>query len=309
MMLNLLRSAPYVVALSFTKHLRVALIAYITLLSVSPFTFGASVTGAFDSGGGISTSASYVVTSSLGPIGGNSAGGSVSNSGGGTVTQPNVKTLSISAAPSSVNQGNTSQLSGTATMDDDSHTALTGGDIAWSSVTYPFQSVGSNGVLTAVANVYATAAGTVNGSYDGVPGSRSVQVLGPYASAGIPDAWFIQYFGAPPNPNAAPDKDVTGTGQNNLFKYVAGLDPTNAASRFVLRLAAVPGQPGQKKLIFTPRWSDRAYTPVFRTNLVSGADWAALTNTNVNDNGAERTVIDLNASGPQKFYQIKITYP
>ena len=73
-------------------------------------------------------------------------------------------------------------------------------------------------------------------------------MLGPYAGGGIPDSWLVQYFGLPPNPNAAPTADFTGTGQNNLFKYVAGLDPTNPASVFVLKVANVAGQPTQKLL-------------------------------------------------------------
>ena len=40
-----------------------------------------------------------------------------------------------------------------------------------------------------------------------------------------------------PNPDAAPDADVTGTGQDNLFKYTAGLDPTNLVALRLSRLA------------------------------------------------------------------------
>jgi hypothetical protein len=265
--------------------------------------------GTFDGGGGVSTSANFNVVASLGGVGGDSAGGSVSNSSGGTVTQPSAKSLTLNASPGSINQGATSQLSGTAAMDDDSVTSLSGTDIAWGIVTYPFQSVASNGVLTAVANVYATASGTVNGSYDGVPGSTSVQVLGPYAGSTIPESWFNQYFGPAPNPNAAPDYDATGTGQNNLFKYVAGLDPTNAASKFVLRVEAVAGEANQKRLVFNPRWNDRTYAPQFRTDLVGGAGWTNLLTTTVTDNGAERTLTDTNATGNARFYRIQITYP
>ena len=60
---------------------------------------------------------------------------------------------------------------------------------------------------------------------------------GSYAGDGIPDSWQAQYFELN-NPNAAPNKDVDGTGQNNLFKYVAGLDPTNPTSVFRLKITA-----------------------------------------------------------------------
>jgi hypothetical protein len=194
-------------------------------------------------------------------------------------------------------------------LDDNTVTALNGSEIAWGIVVYPFQSLDANGLLTAVANVYSVATGTVNGAYLGTLGNTALQVTGPYANCGLPDGWFAQYFGMAPNPRAAPTADPTGCGQNNQFKYLAGLDPTNAASLFKLRIAAVAGQPGQKKLIFSPRWNDRTYTPVFRTNLLTGDAWVALTNTNVTDSGAQRTVIDLNATAAQKFYRISISDP
>ncbi|MCX7009926.1 MAG: Ig-like domain-containing protein [Kiritimatiellaeota bacterium] len=121
--------------------------------------------------------------------------------------------------------------------------------------------------------------------------------------------WQIQYFGSTNNPAAAPDVDNFGNGQNNQFKYVTGLDPTNAAARFVFRIESVDGQPSQKRLVFGPRWNDRIYTPVWITNLLDNASWTALTNSSTNDNGTERTIIDLNATEAQKFYRIRITLP
>ncbi|HPA20793.1 MAG TPA: M6 family metalloprotease domain-containing protein [Verrucomicrobiae bacterium] len=131
----------------------------------------------------------------------------------------------------------------------------------------------------------------------------SVSVVTPFAY------WQIQYFGSTNNPAAAPEVDTFGTGQNNEFKFVAGLDPTNAAAVFCLDIATVPGQPQQKKLTFSPRWTDRDYAPQFSTNLSNGAGWMALTNINVSDVGAERTVIDRNAVELNKFYRIEITRP
>ncbi len=268
----------------------------------------AQVTGVFDAGGGIATAGEFRAASSLGVVIGDSSAGSFRNSSGGPVTQSSVKSLRVNAAPASIYQGATSQLSGMATMDDDSFSALSGSEIAWGTVAYPFESVTSNGVLTAVAHVYAIVSGVINGSYEGIWGNTSVNVRGPYADSGIPEAWFTQYFGPAPNPAAAPDNDATGTGQNNLFKYVAGLDPTNAASVFRLRIERVDGQPNQKNLVFSPRWPDRIYTPMYRTNLLSGT-WQVLSATNVTDNGTERTVTDLNATESNKFYRIQISLP
>ena len=48
---------------------------------------------------------------------------------------------------------------------------------------------------------------------------------------GIPNSWRMQYFGDPTATSAATCAtcDFDGTGQDNLFKYVAGLNPTNPA--------------------------------------------------------------------------------
>jgi len=272
-----------------------------------------SFAGSFDSGGGVSTSGSYQVTANLDMIGGIGNAGSETNRTGYIGQLTEVISSSVTGIPSQVNENATNQLSGVATMDDATLTMLIGTDVTWSIPSFPIASISSNGVATMSA-VYQNTAGTFSGTYLGVLGSGSLLVLdtipdnyGTYASDGLRDSWQVQYFGFD-NPNAAPGKDVTGTGQNNLFKYIAGLDPTNAASVFRLRIEPVAGEPNRKNLIFHPRWNDRTYTPLFRTNLVSGA-WMTLTNTNVADNSTQRTITDLDATDSSKFYRIQITLP
>jgi hypothetical protein len=58
-------------------------------------------------------------------------------------------------------------------------------------------------------------------------------------SDGIPDSWMQQYFGHPTgaaSDNSRATDDADGTSQNNLFKYVAGLDPTDPASVFLINI-------------------------------------------------------------------------
>ena len=121
--------------------------------------------------------------------------------------------------------------------------------------------------------------------------------------------WQAQYFGSTTNPAAAPDVDADGTGQNNLFKYVAGLNPTNPASVFVLDAVSLPGDPTQITLLFSPVAVGRTYTPQFSTDLVSGV-WTQLTGyTGPTSNGNQVTITDLNATQPNKFYRIDISLP
>lgn len=285
------------------------------LLIFAPACFSATlVTSSVNGGGGRSSAGSYTNEASLGGFGNIESTGSAMNKDGYIGQLTEVAGLSATGTPATVNETAATQLSGTAVMDDDTLTALSGNEINWAVPSWPLAGINASGVATA-ATVYANTSATVNGIYLGVAGSGSVLVLntipdnyGTYAGDGLPDWWQNQYFSLD-NPNAAPGADVTGTGQNNLFKYVAGLDPTNAASVFRLRIEAIAGRPGLKKLIFTPRWNDRTYTPQFRTNLVSGASWTNLLTSTTSDNSTERTVIDTNAVGNTRFYRIQITYP
>ncbi len=65
--------------------------------------------------------------------------------------------------------------------------------------------------------------------------------------------WQIQYFGSTTNPKAAPGYDADGTGQNNEFKFVAGLNPTNPASVFVVGMASVTNLRGRRSW-YSARW-------------------------------------------------------
>jgi PKD repeat protein len=123
-------------------------------------------------------------------------------------------------------------------------------------------------------------------------------------------AWQLQYFGCTACPQAQPDADYDGTGQNNEFKYVAGLNPTNPASIFVFSIASVSNQPTWMNLIFSPVVAGRTYTPLFNTSLPNGV-WAPLTTT-ANPpvtNGVQVTLTDTNAIWSQEFYQMEISLP
>lgn len=277
---------------------------------------GASVitTSTIDGGGQRSTSANYAMDGSVGGIAGISTVASPPETAKhGYIAQlTEVASLTATGTPAFVNETATSQLSGTATLDDSSVTALNGGDIGWATAVYPIASINGSGLATASA-VYASTNGTFGGSYLGMNGSGQLFVIdsisdnyGSYAGDGLPDWWQAQYFGLN-NPKAAPNKDADGTGQNNLFKYTAGLDPTNPASIFVLKIANV--SPTQKNLLFNPLATGRTYTTQFTTNLV-GTAYATLPGIGgPTTNGNQVTVTDLNAVEKQKFYRISITYP
>jgi hypothetical protein len=129
---------------------------------------------------------------------------------------------------------------------------------------------------------------------------------------GIPDLWRQAYFGgsgSTTNNQSCATCDADGTGRNNQFKYVAGLDPTNPDSVFVLQIQSVAGHPSQKNLIFNPVGPGRTYTVESRTNLVSGSYAVLGSFSGPQTNVSEVTVTDLNATQSSKFYHVHISLP
>ena len=271
-----------------------------------------------DNGGGRTSSASYRNDGSAGLI-----------AGLATVAVPNetmkhgyagqlydIVGLSVTAPPSNnVNEAASRQLAAASLADDDTTlAAFDPSTVTWSIVSGPIASISTAGVATA-GNVYQDTLATVGGRAQGLNGQLSLTILNvgiddykEYASDGIDDAWQVQYFGQPPNPLAGPNADADGTGQNNLFKFVAGLNPLDG-SRFTLSILAVNGQPSQKQLLFQPLVTGRTYTPQFTATLTNLASWAPLTGTTQSDNGNQRTVTDPNASPAPRFYRVQISNP
>ena len=276
-----------------------------------------------DAGGKHTTSVAYFNEGSAGGITGISVVASPAESTKqGYIAQLfDVRGLLVNAGASSVNETATLQLTASQFLDDASFLAVSAGAVSWGVVSGPVTGVSATGLATA-GTVPQNTAATVQGSFGGFTGSLNLTVLdtipdnfGSYAGDGLPDDWQVQYFGQPPNANAAPNADPSGNGQNNLFKYIAGLNPLDPNARFLLAIAPVPdpahpGQflPGQSNVIFSPRFSDRTYIVKYRTDLATGT-WLTLSGTTQNDSVTQRTVTDLNASNPQKFYRIEITKP
>jgi PKD repeat protein len=162
---------------------------------------------------------------------------------------------------------------------------------------------------TNVTHIY-----TVPGTYSvietvtGPGGTHSVTQTSVVTVLTSYQAWQLVYFGCTNCPQAQTNADADGTGQDNLFKFVAGLNPINSSSVFVFNTAAVPGQPTEENLIFGPIESGSIYTALYATNLASPI-WMPLTTTLSNAVGSELIITDTNATQPQKFYEIEISGP
>ena len=273
----------------------------------------------FDGGGAaMLSSANYAIkNASAGATGALAASASYTGKGGYAGQLYETIGLATDASPDTVPEDASRQLSAGLLLDDRSQLPLAAGAVTRPVADRPGSfpaPVAPPGLVTA-ATVYQNTAARIRAAYAGYSAVLGLTVLnvnpddyGSYAGDGIDDAWQVFSFGFD-NPRAAPGVDADSTGQNNLFKYLAGLDPLDPNSRFTLLISPVTGQPEQKTLTFSPRYDGRTYTVQSSTSLTQ-ADWKPLANSATTDDGTTRSVTDLAAgSSAARFYRVQISTP
>ena len=118
---------------------------------------------------------------------------------------------------------------------------------------------------------------------------------------GLPDWWEFQYFGhyTGTNPNADPDHD----GMSNYAEWVAGTNPTNAASALRLTMLSVTNLNQ-----ITLAWSSvagKSYWLESSTNLLTGFN--VLIGTNLNATAPTNIITDTNnLPYPSRFYRLGV---
>ena len=280
-----------------------------------------------DTAGKRTTSATYTNDASMGDIGGTGDAASATNAPAGATAPETAKSgyigqlyditgLIVNAISPSVNETGTLQLAAWQFLDDASLVAVPATTVAWGVAGGPLTSISATGLATA-GNVYQNTPASAQGSVGGFTGTLNLTVLdtipdnfGSYAGDGVGDDWQVQYFGQN-NPSAGPNVDFSHTGQTNLFKYVAGLNPIDRTAPnavFSLSITSVPGQPGQKNLIFSPIVAGRTYVVKEASNLTAPR-WNTVNVSAPSDSGTTRTVTDLTAGNQTKYYHIEITKP
>ena len=126
-------------------------------------------------------------------------------------------------------------------------------------------------------------------------------------NSGLPayQVWQLQYFGCTNCPEAAPDADPLGKGMSNTNQFLAGLNPTNAASVFRIISAKLTGAD------FVVTWTavgGKSY--VVQTNAVPGAGYADGSPL-INVSGSSETATNWTDTGgatnrPAWFYRIRL---
>ncbi|HEY4415075.1 MAG TPA: hypothetical protein VGO57_05225 [Verrucomicrobiae bacterium] len=129
---------------------------------------------------------------------------------------------------------------------------------------------------------------------------------------GLPDDWENFYFGSLAN---SASNSLTGDNINNLAKYIAGTNPTNAAGEF--RVLSLQHQPSATELHFTTapsrqygiQWSTdlKNWQAITNPLLNYSSAWLAKTGTNLAYPALVYSVWrDTNAPGPQRFYRVSV---
>ncbi len=288
-----------------------------TLLAASPAMAASSSANysntptAFVSAGGSASSANYSQTSTLG--GTNAAivsGGGVVSKGGFAGQLYDIQNLHIyPVAPGDIPELGTLQLASFLVLDDSTSFAINPDSVAWSVQSGPITSISPSGLMKADA-VTADTLAQIRADYDGRFALTQTTVInaipGQYAGDALPDSWQDMFFG-PNNPLAAPDADPTGTGQNNYFKYIAGLDPTDPTSKFVVNVEPDPPTPGTVDIKIEPVFGNRTYT-LFSATQLSPPNWMPVDSVAVPD-GAGFRFSQTVTPGTNRFYHVEITFP
>ncbi len=269
-------------------------------------------TETFDAAGGQAASVHYSQTVSVG-----GASAPTSDAGPKVVAKHGyagqlfeATNLVLTAARGVVNEGGTTRLAATATLDDGTVSYLAGRDVFWRVSSGPVASIDAEGLL-GVANVYQPSSARIEGRYPEKTAFIDIVIVnvgdddfGIYAHDGLPDLWQVQNFGEG-NAQGVPTADADGDGETNFAEFIAGTSPTNAASHFRIELATLPGEPSPRLLFFSPRLDDRTYIVEYSLDLHEG--FKPLTNALQLDFGETRVVLDSNATEPNKFYRVKIS--
>jgi 1,4-alpha-glucan branching enzyme len=145
----------------------------------------------------------------------------------------------------------------------------------------------------------------------GLPASQVAQLYNiDSVGDGIPDWWRLQWFGSSSSTNAGfctaccAACDADGTGQNNFFKYVAGLNPTDPTQIFIVQIAA---SNQVMNLTFGPINSNLTYTVQSSPDLVNYSGLAS--STVPQTNGNQVTITDLAPWPSNEFYNVQISLP
>ncbi|QJE98859.1 hypothetical protein [Luteolibacter luteus] len=257
-------------------------------------------------GGGVSASATYQQT---GEISGSpvdvSAGSSAVLRSGFIGQLYEISSISMDPPPASVPELMGFQLTASGVADDG--TMLRSGTAGYWQVLSGPLAIDAQGYAAAGA-VYEDRIASFSFSAAGFSVQAEILItntgdddFGLYAADGIDDPWQIQWFG-PDNPLGIATADASGTGQSNLFKWLAGLDPLDASARFLL--VTEPLNEGSVSISFGPCNPGRRYTLQKSADLVL---WTSLPAVEASADRENLRVTDPSPLEGTTFYRVDVS--
>lgn len=265
-----------------------------------------------DAGGAPASSANYAADQSLGgAVGISSAAAPESVARHGYVGQlADAAAFAVVPEADEVDEGDSQQLDGVATLDDDTVLAVAGDEVNWDAPAFPLADVSTAGVATAT-NVYEDTLAVATGTYSGVAGDGSFLVrnvgtddFDTYAGDGLPDDWQVEYFGVGSS-DAGPTNNVDEDLYDNAGEWIADTDPTDGDSYF--QIAAVSNRSATAEVWFESS-TQRVYSLECTTNLAV-PDWQPVAGqTDLAGSGTMRSLVETNPAGPH-HYRVGVQVP
>jgi hypothetical protein len=139
---------------------------------------------------------------------------------------------------------------------------------------------------------------------DGLAGSLWVQTAAQRAPEMTSERWRTNFFGFLGNPLAGDWVDADGDGVPNCREYLAGTNPTNAASRLELRHAAWTTAPTPGFEVTWLSAPSKSYV-IERCDRVDGTQWTPVASGLVGD-GQMQSYLDTSAPGGRQFYRVRV---
>lgn len=115
---------------------------------------------------------------------------------------------------------------------------------------------------------------------------------------GMTDIWERRHGLSPNDPGDA-EEDLDGDAMSNLDEFLAGTDPTEFESRFLIRRVS---RTKDRTILSFPTATDRRY--ILETSHKPDGPWTEL-ETIIGD-GAEHVVVDVNPTDNQQYYQLRL---
>ncbi|WP_338688213.1 hypothetical protein [Haloferula helveola] len=284
--------------------------------SVSTSTSYRNLNAAVGESGGRSTGATVTLDAS---VGGAITGGIssftpsfVDDRGGFTGQLFDMKSINLYPSPSEVDEDQYFGYDGEINLDDLSLLEPSRDEFTWSVVSGPLSQVGDIFLLHAV---FEDTPATVQAEYLFLTEQATFTIRNSdpdnyesYGGDGLDDAWQVQYFGAPPNADAAPTVDADHDGDTNEFEWLTDFDPTDGSSRF--RFAITGADPANDTVTFNLNKvvPNRTYRILADWDL-SGPFSEEVTSIVVGSEESDRSAQDTNATTARKFYKIQVTAP